>query len=65
MKKFLGILVLGLLLSGKAYAGVNEPGSGPIASITDVKSNYYEKTFRDLGSGFVVERECFGAIIMI
>jgi hypothetical protein len=42
MKKFLGIIVLGLLLSGNVYAGVNEPGSGPIASITDVKSNYYE-----------------------
>jgi hypothetical protein len=42
MKKLLGIVVLGLLLSGNAYAGVNEPGSGPIVSITDVKSNYYE-----------------------
>jgi hypothetical protein len=42
MKKVLGIVVLGLLLSGNAYAGVNEPGSGPIASITDVKSEYYE-----------------------
>ena len=40
--KLLGIIVLGLLLSGNVYAGVNEPGSGPIASITDVKSNYYE-----------------------
>ena len=26
MKKILWIVVLGLLLSGKAYAGVNEPG---------------------------------------
>ena len=42
MKKLLGIMVLGLLFSGNVYAGVNEPGSGPIASITDVKSNYYE-----------------------
>ena len=42
MKKLLGIIVLGLLLSGNAYAGVNEPGSGPIASINDVKSKYYE-----------------------
>ena len=42
MKKLLGIIVLGLLLSGNAYAGVNEPGSGPIASINDVKSEYYE-----------------------
>jgi hypothetical protein len=42
MKKLLAIMVLGLLLSGNVYAGVNEPGSGPIASITDVKSNYYE-----------------------
>ena len=29
MKKLLGILVLGLLLSGNAYAGVNEPGVAP------------------------------------
>ena len=42
MKKLLSIIVLGLLLSGNVYAGVNEPGSGPIASITDVKSEYYE-----------------------
>ena len=35
-------MVLGLLLSGNAYAGVNEPGSGPIVSITEVKSHYYE-----------------------
>ena len=35
-------MVLGWLLSGNANAGVNEPGSGPIASINDVKSNYYE-----------------------
>ena len=42
MKKFLGILVLGLLFSGNTNAGVNEPGSGPIASITEVKSEYYE-----------------------
>jgi hypothetical protein len=31
MKKLLGILVLGLLLSGNAYAGVNEPGFAPIS----------------------------------
>ena len=42
MRKILGIVVLGLLLSGNAYAGVNEPGSGRIASINDVKSEYYE-----------------------
>ena len=42
IKKILGIVVLGLLLSGNANAGVNEPGSGPIASITEVKSYYYE-----------------------
>ena len=35
-------MVLGLLLGGNAYAGVNEPGSGPIASIAEVKSYYYE-----------------------
>ena len=31
MKKILGIVVLGLLLSGNAYAGVNEPGVTSIA----------------------------------
>ena len=31
MKKLLAIVVLGLLLSGNANAGVNEPGSVPIA----------------------------------
>ena len=31
MKKLLGIVVLGLLLSGNAYAGVNEPGITSIA----------------------------------
>jgi len=31
MKKILGIVVLGLLLSGNAYAGVNEPGFAPIS----------------------------------
>ena len=30
------------MLSGNANAGVNEPGFGPIASIDDVKSDYYE-----------------------
>ena len=31
MKKLLGIIVLCLLLSGNAYAGVNEPGITSIA----------------------------------
>ena len=31
IKKILGITVLGLLLSGNAYAGVNEPGVTSIA----------------------------------
>ena len=42
MKKLLGIVVLGLLLSSNANAGVNEPGSGPIASILEVKKVYEE-----------------------
>ena len=42
MKKILAIVVLGVLLSGNANAGVNEPGSGPIVSITEVKSYYYK-----------------------
>ena len=31
MKNLLGVIVLGLLLSGNAYAGVNEPGVTSIA----------------------------------
>ena len=31
MKKLLGIIALGLLFSGNAYAGVNEPGITSIA----------------------------------
>ena len=42
MKKLLGILVLGFLFSGNANAGVNEPGSGPIAAIENVKKRHYE-----------------------
>jgi len=39
MKKLLGIMVLGLLLSGNAYAGVNEPGVTSIAGCDiDLKS---------------------------
>ena len=42
MKKLLGILVLAFLFSGNANAGVNEPGSGPIAAIENVKKRHYE-----------------------
>ena len=42
MKKFLAILVLAFLFSGNANAGVNEPGSGPISSILDVKRLHEE-----------------------
>ena len=35
-------MVLAFIFSGNANAGVNEPGSGPIASINAVQSNYYE-----------------------
>ena len=42
MKKLLGILVLVFLFGGNANAGVNEPGSGHIGAIKNVKSIYYE-----------------------
>ena len=35
MKKLLGIIILSLLLSGNAYAGVNEPGSNVYCSVID------------------------------
>ena len=37
MKKLLGIIVLGLLFSVKAYAGVNEPGFTSIAGCEALK----------------------------
>ena len=42
MKKLLGILVLGLLFSGNANAGVYEAGSGPINAILEVIKIYKE-----------------------
>ena len=42
MKKFLAILVLTFLFGGNANADVNEPGSGPIAAIENVKKRHYE-----------------------
>ena len=42
MKKLLGIAVLFFLFSGNGNTGVNEPGSGPIAAIKNVKSIHYE-----------------------
>ena len=42
MKKLLGIAVLFFLFSGNGNTGVNEPGSGPIAAIKNVKSVYKE-----------------------
>ena len=42
MKKLLGILVLAFLFSGNANAGVNEPGSGPITSILEIKRIHKE-----------------------
>ena len=40
MKKLLGIMVFGLLLSGNAYAGVNEPGVTSIAGCEALKYHY-------------------------
>ena len=36
-------MVLAFLFSGNANAGVNEPGSGPISSILEVKKVYEER----------------------
>ena len=44
MKKLLGIVVLGLLFSGNAYAGVNEPGVTYIA-VCDNGLNLENKKF--------------------
>ena len=43
MKKLLGIVVLGLLLSGNAYAGVNEPGVTSIAGCDSGLKSVNEK----------------------
>jgi len=37
MKKILGIIVLGLLLNGNAYAGVNEPGTSRLSETCKIK----------------------------
>ena len=42
MKKFLAIFILAFIFSGNANAGVNEPGSGKIRYIADVKKIYKE-----------------------
>ena len=42
MKKFLALFILVFLFSGNANAGVNEPGSGKIGYIDDVKKIYKE-----------------------
>jgi len=42
MKKFLAIFILAFIFSGNANAGVNEPGSGHIGALKNVKSIYYE-----------------------
>ena len=43
MKKLLGIIVLSLLLSGNAYAGVNEPGVTSIAGCDKSLKYQYKK----------------------
>ena len=45
MKKILGIIVLGLLLSGNAYAGVNEPGVTSIAGCDKSLKFQHKKKF--------------------
>ena len=46
MKKLLGIIVLGLLLSGNAYAGVNEPGVTSIAGCDKGLKFQHEKLIK-------------------
>ena len=43
MKKLLGIIILGLLLSGNAYADVNEPGVTSIAGCDSGLKSVNEK----------------------
>ena len=52
MKKLLGIVVLGLLLSGNAYAKIIKLHCEFIVLLIN------EETFRDRGSGFIVEWKC-------
>ena len=47
MKKLLGIVVLGLLLSGNAYAGVNEPGITSIAGCEKALNLQHEKYIKN------------------
>jgi len=52
MKKLLGIVVLGLLLSGNAYAGINEPGVTSIAGcdrgLKSVNKKFIKKHLKKL-----------------
>ncbi|MDC0429840.1 hypothetical protein OAL73_01235, partial [Candidatus Pelagibacter sp.] len=47
MKKILWIVVLGLLLSGNAYAGVNEPGVTSIAGCEKALNLQHEKYIKN------------------
>ena len=47
MKKILAIMVLGLLLSGNAYAGVNEPGITSIAGCEKALNLQHEKYIKN------------------
>ena len=46
MKKLLGIIALGLLFSGNAYAGVNEPGVTSIAGCDKGLKFQHEKLIK-------------------
>jgi len=64
MKKILGIVVLGLLLSGNAYAGVNEPGVTSIAGC-DKSLKYQFKKIKKKQTLFSMQVVTLVAILML
>ena len=59
MKKILGIVVLGLLLSGNAYAGVNEPGVTSIAGCDKSLKYQFKKIKKKHSKEFKKKKQTF------
>ena len=59
MNKILGIIILGLLLSGNAYAGVNEPGRTFIAGCDKNLKFHYKKIIKEHLKEFKKKNQTF------
>ena len=59
MNKILGIIILGLLLSGNAYAGVNEPGRTFIAGCDKNLKFHHKKIIKEHLKEFKKKNQTF------